>query len=112
MKKNENKIYDLKTSFGEYKVTPMVYSYHYGGGIAIELIEVKEGEPFACLTVNLPSYSHKENCAFVDTNNCSWAIDFLEEHKLAKPTGFMGMSGFCIYPEYEFDISKMQDKRD
>ena len=65
-----------------------------------------EDGPYAILTVNL-SQKCKPNCAFVDTNNCPWAENFIEKYKLGMPTGDMKMSGFCIYPEYEFDLAEI-----
>ena len=105
------KIYKVKTSFGEYRVTPLLYSYHYGKGIAVELFAVDEGEPFACITVNLADADCDKDCAYVDTNNCPWAPRFLRQYKLAEPTGNYGSSGFCVYPEYKFDLTKLVDER-
>lgn len=106
-----DKVYKVKTSFGEYNVTPLLHSYHYGGGIAVELFDVDDCEPFACITVNLQGFITESGCAFIDTNNCSWATKFLTEHKLAEPTGNYGSSGFCVYPEYKFDLTKLVDER-
>ena len=41
--------------------------------------------------------------AFVDTNNCPWVKEFLEDNHIAKFTGWSAPSGFCDYPLYEFD---------
>ena len=38
-----------------------------------------------------------------------WAEKFLQENKIAQPTGRYGMSCFCTYPEYRFDLSKLKD---
>lgn len=106
-----DKVYKVKTSFGEYNVTPLLHSYHYGGGIAVELFDVDDCEPFAVITVNLSDSDCDKDCAFVDTNNCPWVTKFLVEHKLAEPTGNYGSSGFCVYPEYKFDLKKFVDER-
>jgi hypothetical protein len=90
---------------------PLLYSYSYGNGIAVELFDLKDKEPFACITVNLPDYRNASECAFIDTNNCEWAEEFLVKNKIATPTGVIGFSGFCSYPEYKFDLSKLQDER-
>ena len=87
-----------------------VGQYSYGGGIALELYEKcddGELEPYAGITVNLPGYSGSRNCAFVDTNNFPAAVALIKEYKLGKPTGNIGFSGYCTYPEYEFDMSEV-----
>lgn len=70
------------------------------GGLAIEMI-TDEGEPFATLTVNLPGYT-EEREAFIDTNNCPWAEDFLRENGIASDRHVTMRSGFCEYPLYRF----------
>ena len=76
-------------------------TYCYGGGLALSLISVSDG-PFATISVNLTDEQLTDkDCFFVDTNNCPWAESFLEDNGIAKPTGNIGFSGFCIYPEFE-----------
>lgn len=61
-------------------------------------------ETFAVITVNLPTSGILPyDLAFVDTNNCPWAEDFLQENDIAHPTGRTGVSGFCEYPLYKFN---------
>lgn len=68
-------------------------------------------EDFAVITVNLVSAPYgdvkyqDESHAFIDTNNCPWAEEFLQENGIAKPDprNIYGMSGFCTYPLYEFN---------
>lgn len=65
-------------------------------------------EPYCDITVNLPNESLSgEDCAFVDTNNAPFLPDFLEENGLAEPTGMLGFSGFCVYPEYRFNMAEI-----
>ena len=74
--------------------------YHYGDGLALSLFSRSEG-PFATISVNLVGEDLTDkDCFFVDTNNCPWAESFLEDNGIAKPTGNIGFSGFCVYPEY------------
>lgn len=87
-----------------------VGNYTYGGGIALELYEKcsdGELEPYSNITVNLPDYGSRKNCAFVDTNNFPKALALISEYKLGKPTGNIGFSGYCAYPEYEFDMTEI-----
>ena len=90
-----------------------VGNYSYGEGIAVELwFESEDGlEPYASLTVNLPNPCCNGNRAYVDTNNFPEAIGLLEKYRLAAPTGRMGFSGFCVYPEYEFDLEEIEKYR-
>ena len=67
-----------------------------------------ELEPYATLTVNLPEQGGGKNFAFVDTNNFPEAPKLISENKLGKPTGNFGYSGYCTYPEYEFDPSALE----
>lgn len=68
-------------------------------------------EDFAVITVNLVSSPYgdvkyqDESHAYIDTNNCPWAEEFLQENGIAKPDprDIYGMSGFCTYPLYEFN---------
>ena len=49
-----------------------------------------------------------ESKAFVDTNNCPWAEEFIQENGLGEFTGIYGNSGFCTYPLYEFNLGKLK----
>ena len=96
----------VKTDFGTYEVTIRTSKYRTGDNLAIMLMEA-DG-PFATITVNLPAYTlTKKSCAFVDTNNCPWAPEFIKEYKLGTNTGFVGYSGYCEYPLYEFDLDRL-----
>lgn len=77
-------------------------------------------EDFAVITVNLVSspygdvkYQDKTH-AYIDTNNCSWAEDFLKENGIAKPDSrdIYGMSGYCTYPLYEFDLDSVKEEEE
>lgn len=102
------------TSFGKtYSVTPHVTSYCDNDSLAIHLLcdNCDNYEPFATLTVNLvKSDNCDKDCAFVDTNNCPWAEQFITDNELGVPTGRYGHSGFCKYPEYKFDLSKLRQE--
>ena len=67
-------------------------------------------ENFAVITVNLVNSPYgdvkyqDESHAYINTNSCPWAEDFLQENGIAKPDprDIYGMSGYCTYPLYEF----------
>ena len=86
-----------------------VSSYMYGGGLAMEIYDRSEGdlEPFSNLTVNIDARLSGPDCAFVDTNNFGTAEELIRNNKLGKPTGRVGYSGYCSYPEYRFDMKEI-----
>ena len=86
-----------------------VSSYMYGGGLAMEIYDRSEGdlEPFSNLTVNINAQNSGPDCAFVDTNNFGSAEKLIRDYKLGKPTGKIGYSGYCSYPEYRFDMKEI-----
>lgn len=64
--------------------------------------------PYGEVTVNLCNEDiENKNCAYVDTNNMEGIYEFLVENGIAKDTGTVGISGFCVYPQMEFDIEKL-----
>ena len=94
------------TSYGKsYDVIAVRNHYQSNGTLAIRLVDMADGCPFANLTVNIPDsdvLANADEYAFVDTNNCPWAEDFIEKNKLGTPTGIYGQSGYCSYPLYHF----------
>lgn len=65
-------------------------------------------EPYGDLTVNL-GIKCKPNCAFIDINNNGDSIiNWLIANKLGMPTGRVAPSGFCVYPEFEFNMEEVQ----
>ena len=87
-----------------------VTSYCDNDNLAIQVWEVDSDgqpcEPYARLTVNLgdklPNYT-----AYVDTNNWPDAADFIEDNELGVLIGW-GHSGYCDYPKYLFDVTKLK----
>lgn len=43
----------------------------------------------------------------IDTNNCPWAMEFIEQHGFGQATGRMVRSGYCTYPVVKLDIEKI-----
>lgn len=100
--------FDLTTDYETYKDCFFALNnYQMNESLAIDIWNYEDG-PIARLTVCLGNVSN-ENSAYIDTNNCSWAENFIKEMQLGKPTGKTCRSGFCVYPEYEFNIDKLRD---
>lgn len=86
--------------------------YRADNSLAISLVDSKTFEPFDTITVCLPG-EHKpyqEEYVFIDTNNCSWAIDFIVKNGLGtQVNGWYGKSGFCQYPLFKMDMEKLKE---
>lgn len=74
-------------------------------GLAIVLDQVganpNELEQYAVLTVSFGEFIGPRDCAYIDTNNCPFAKQLLDQG-IAKDTGFTKNSGFCEYPLWVF----------
>lgn len=96
------------------KVHPMTFetaNYADNGNLYVGLRTNIEGypEPWSDLTVNL-GVPCKENCGFIDTNNNgNGIIDWLVENELGELTGRIKASGFCMYPEFRFNMEKLRE---
>ena len=100
----KDNILKLKAYGRTYKVLVEVNSYVSNDNLAIQLVNVKNREPFATLTVNL-DIKLPSNFAFVDTNNCPWAEEFIRENNLGSFVGHCEQSGYCFYPLYVFHLN-------
>lgn len=90
----------------DHPLTFIVDSYLQNGNLYVGLITHEEGypEPWSNLTVNFGAKC-KENCAFIDINNNGREIiDWLVENNLGSLTEYVMPSGFCEYPEFEFNM--------
>lgn len=63
---------------------------------------------FGDITVNLTG-TVPVHCAYVDTNNLSGVLPFLKQYNLATPLPFVGTSGYCTYPLFQFDMEKLRE---
>ena len=84
----------------------MVKGNSYGLGIRLFEVVQEDGKdmlyPFADLTKSFDEFIGIKNAAYVDTNNCPFAKQFLEKG-IAKDTGFTRQSGRWEYPLWVFD---------
>ena len=94
--------YPFKDSYEGYLV---IEKYSSNSRTALQLMyfdtEYATYMPYARLTVNIPSEeTTDDNCVFIDTNNCSFALNLLvNELKCAELTGHVVQSGRCYYSE-------------
>ena len=106
--------FEIRLSEETVKVKPVIKLYtvkDYMGkdmpGLAIQLYSVDFQdenvitEPFAMLTTCFGEFIGMKNTAYIDTNNCPFAVQVLETG-VATDTGFTKRSGFCSYPLWEF----------
>lgn len=100
---------DVKTNYETYKDCYLkVNKYQANDSLAIEIWNDTDG-PIARLTVCLPNERKpKENEAYIDDNNCPWAMDFIEEYNLGTDTGLIGLSGYCMYPKVVFNMNEIE----
>lgn len=58
------------------------------------------------ITVNISEEKlSNNNCAFIDVNNLDEdIIEWLDNNNFGHVTGNEVCNGFCVYPEYEFNI--------
>ena len=93
----------------EYKVKVVKTTYTNNGSVALILFDSETKEEFDIITVNLEDSLADEKSAYLDTNNCRWAEDFLIKNKLGKFAQSYGYSGFCVYPLYEIAVDKIEE---
>lgn len=89
-------------------------SFHLGTyvenkNLYVGLLTNEEGypEPWQNLTVNL-STNCDADCGFIDTNNNGTEIvEWLIANELGHFTGRTRVSGWCTYPEFQFNMDKL-----
>ena len=82
-----------------------IRNYSSNNNTALELV-CEDGVPLAIITKNLEDLL-ENNMAYIDTNNCPWAEDFLIDNDFGLPTGEYKASGFCNYPLYKLDLEEI-----
>ena len=98
---------NVKTEYSEYKDCKLrVGKYVEDNSVAVEIYNRWDG-PIARVTTCLCDHSLAEDEAYVDTNNCPWAVELLEENGFAERTGRTRRSGYCEYPAMKFDRKRL-----
>lgn len=81
------KTLDVKTNYRTYKECFLrVERYWHDGSISLTIWNQNDG-CVARVTTCLVDHSLREDEAYVDANNCPWAVAFLEKNGFAKRTG-------------------------
>ena len=99
------------------KAHPMsfeIHHYYNNGNLYVGLITHENGypEPWQNLTVNI-DVKCNPNCEFIDTNNNgSEIVEWLFSNGFGHFTGNMELSGFCVYPEFEFNMDMLKKYTD
>lgn len=108
-KKTAQKIFKFPLNGKTYKVTLKLEHYADNGNIALEAYN--KGEDFATLSVNIPGALTKadgKDHIVLDLNNFQLTsfVPLFQEGVLI-PTGRRVASGFCVYPIYKVDLTKI-----
>ena len=101
---------DIKTRYGNYKVNFLTTDRYVADNVLAIMAWGYYG-PIATITVCLDDDRLEPNQSYVDTNNCPWAPEWIEENGLGRNTGKKARSGYCTYPLYEFDMLRIQKER-
>ena len=94
----------ILTKYGTDNLISLEISTYQEGNLGISMTVIEDGklEPWGVLTIDLYGVRPK-NCAFIDTNdNGNEITQWIEDNNLAEPTGIIGRSDYCSYPEYRF----------
>lgn len=98
----------VKTTFGTYDDCWLEISHYIcDDSLAIRISNAECG-PVATITTCIDGFMLQKNEAYIDTNNCPWAEDFIKGYQLGKPTGRKVRSGFCEYPVYRFNMGTLR----
>lgn len=102
---------DIKTMYASYKVDFLsVDTYMADNSLAITAWSRTDG-PIAHITVCLDDATLGPNRSYVDTNNCPWAPEWIEENRLGAKTKWTARSGYCTYPMFEFDMERIMEEK-
>ena len=110
LQKAEDKLVYHSEFSGEKEVKLDIQTYQNNGRIYIGLLCKEDGcfEPFANVTVNIDAPT-PDFGGYLDTNHLSNVEKFISENGLGTFTGFMGQSGYCSYPLYQFHVDRLRE---
>ena len=93
----------LQPRLGLYSVTDFMGQEMPGLAIILDRLgsTPEETEQYAVLTTSFGEFIGAKDCAYIDTNNCYFASQLLEQG-FAENTGLTKCSGFCQYPLWHF----------
>lgn len=98
---------EVKTRGAVYKNCFLqVARYQADNSRAIEIWNRKDG-PIARITVCITGSMLAEDEVVLDTNNCPWAVEFVEGNDLGEDTGRTVKSGYCEYPVVKLNVEKI-----
>lgn len=113
---------EITTSFGNYDVEIVIDRYRADDSLYVGLVEKETGEPFTDVTVcfndQLLSASFAAELeidstgiayCYIDMNNLPEIKDFIEKYELGKPTQIKKHAGYCDYPLYKMDLTKLRE---
>lgn len=106
--KKENKVYGLK-AYGKNNLITLVKTNYVTDPdkLAVQMLywdeEYKFWEPWSTLTVNTGDQPLNKNCAFININNNKDIIGWMIKNGMGRTTKRFSVSGFCTYPEFEFN---------
>lgn len=102
----------IKTYFGEYKGCCLdVGRYVADGSLAVTAMNRTDGV-IARLTVCLDDNELCGDEAYIDVNNCPWAVQLLLDTGIAEQTGRVRQSGYVRYPSMKFNMEKLNACRE
>lgn len=115
----ETKVYELKTCGKTNLIKLLKTNYIMAPDkLAVQMFcwdeEYKFWEPWSTLTVNTGDQPLNKNCAFINTNNNKDIIGWMIKNGMGRTTKRFSVSGFCTYPEFEFNdrtLSQMANPR-
>ena len=92
-------LYEVRDFMGKKMTIPGIQLYNREDGMLM---------PYATLTKSFGEFIGAKNCAYIDTNNYSFAPQLLAMG-FAKDTGLTKESGRCTYPLWVFEESFLKE---
>ena len=104
------KIFNFPFLGKTYKICFKTEHYAYNGNLALQAY-TRDGEPFADVSVNVMgalSAEEGKDHICLDSNNLPMSsFEEIVKAGVLTPTGRQAQSGFCTYPIYKVDLTKI-----